>query len=201
MSNTSKSEHIDRDHMEALSVLVLDDARTMRLLLKSVLHSLGVKTIYEAADAVEAIEIIKGAKPDIGIFDYRLDDLDGLELTAIVRRGGDSPNPFLPIILCTAHADLSVLKRAIDAGVDEVLVKPLSAVDIIRKIGAVIYARRSFVQTANYFGPCRRRRNDPDYRGPWRRATDEPEKSASDVDETDAVDWRAFARPGVTKFT
>jgi DNA-binding response OmpR family regulator len=61
---------------------------------------------------------------------------------------------------------------AINAGVDEFLVKPVRAVDVANRVNAIIERRRPFVKSGGYFGPDRRRRDDPRYKGPMRRAGD-----------------------------
>ena len=47
--------------------------------------------------------------------------------------------------------------------------KPVTAVELYRKVASVINAPRPFVRTSNYFGPDRRRRDNETYRGPERR--------------------------------
>jgi DNA-binding response OmpR family regulator len=104
--------------------------------------------------------------------DFRLTGLDGLEFCRLVRTASDSPNPYLPIIMVTAYSERSRVLGAINAGVDEFLVKPVRAVDVASRLNAVIERRRPFVRSADYFGPDRRRRKDPKYRGPLRRSSD-----------------------------
>jgi len=64
------------------------------------------------------------------------------------------------------------LERYRDAGVTEFLGKPITARGVVERITQVVEHARSFVRTENYFGPDRRRRVDPHYSGPFRRATD-----------------------------
>ena len=60
--------------------------------------------------------------------------------------------------------------EARDAGVNEFLAKPLSATLLVQRLNGLVASERSFVETATYYGPCRRRRADPYYKGPERRA-------------------------------
>ena len=57
-------------------------------------------------------------------------------------------------------------------GVNEVLSKPVTAKGVLDRISRVVENPRPFVRTAQYFGPDRRRRNDPEYKGPMRRTND-----------------------------
>ncbi|MEM6627024.1 MAG: response regulator [Pseudomonadota bacterium] len=186
---------LDRNQLERLRVLLLDDSKTMRGLLRGLLNSMGVKDVFEAGHAADALEVIKNERPDVAIVDYRLPDLDGLELTTILRRGADSPNRFIPIILCSAHLSVQVLRQAMNCGVDEFLVKPVSAADVRSKFEAVILKRREFVETPTYFGPCRRRGMVQSYNGPWRRATDAERTDSANDDADEADQWLAFKTP------
>jgi hypothetical protein len=69
--------------------------------------------------------------------------------------------------------------EARDAGVTEFVAKPVTAKAVLERIHAVIYRPRPFVRTKDYFGPDRRRKDDPGYEGPWRRATDRANKAAA----------------------
>ena len=98
--------------------------------------------------------------------------MDGVEFTRQVRRAPDSRNPYLPIIMMTGHSARSRVEEARDAGVTEFIVKPVTAKTLLNRIYAVVYKPRPFLHTDSYFGPDRRRRNDPGYSGPWRREGD-----------------------------
>jgi DNA-binding response OmpR family regulator len=74
--------------------------------------------------------------------------------------------------MVTAYSERSRVIDAVNAGVDEFLVKPIRAVDVANRVNAVIERRRPFIDIPTYFGPDRRRRDDPRYKGPWRRASD-----------------------------
>ena len=63
--------------------------------------------------------------------------------------------------------------EAINAGVNEYLAKPVRPVDLFHRITALIERPRRFIKASTYFGPDRRRRQDPRFSGPWRRSTDE----------------------------
>jgi DNA-binding response OmpR family regulator len=74
--------------------------------------------------------------------------------------------------MVTAYSERRRVIDAVNAGVDEFLVKPIRAVDVANRMNAVIERRRSFIEVPGYFGPDRRRRSDPRFKGPWRRAAD-----------------------------
>lgn len=158
--------------LESVAALILDDNAHMRGLLRVILTSFGVRRIEEAADCNEAAAIVAGGDLDIAFVDFKLGGLDGLEFCRRVRLDPESPDKYLPLIMITAYSERRRVIDAINAGVDEFLVKPVRAVDVANRVNAVIERRRPFVQTNSYFGPDRRRRDDPRYRGPWRRLSD-----------------------------
>jgi response regulator RpfG family c-di-GMP phosphodiesterase len=100
-----------------------------------------------------------------------------------VRNAPDSPNPFIPIIMVSGYSSKECVNAARDAGVTEFLAKPVSSKAILSRLVAVIESPRPFVRTKTYFGPCRRRRIDPFYKGPERRASElvDVEKDTSDA--------------------
>jgi two-component system, chemotaxis family, chemotaxis protein CheY len=155
-----------------ITVLVVDDNQHMRSILKELLRAVGVKKVKEAEDPVEAFELIKTVPIDLVLADYSMPIIDGVEFTRMVRTGSDSPNPFLPIVMITGHSERSRVNAARDAGVNEFLVKPVTAKSLIERIQMVVNNPRSFIKSSAYFGPDRRRRKEKNFTGPWRREDD-----------------------------
>ena len=158
--------------LEGVSALILDDNANMRGLMRVILSSFGTRRVEEAADVQEALGIMAGGDIDLAFVDFKLGGPDGLGFCRRIRNGPDSPDIYLPIIMITAYSERGRVLEAINAGVDEFLVKPVRAVDVANRINAVIERRRSFVNSGTYFGPDRRRRDDPRYHGPLRRFGD-----------------------------
>lgn len=144
----------------------------MRGLLRVILTSFGLRRIEEAADCNEAVALVAGGDLDIAFVDFKLGGLDGIEFCKRIRNDPESPNRYLPLIMITAYSERGRVLEAINAGVDEFLVKPVRAVDVANRVNAVVERRRPFVKVSGYFGPDRRRRDDPRHKGPWRRAGD-----------------------------
>ncbi len=163
-----------------LSFLVVDDNTHMLSIIKTLLKGFGIRRIHEATDAADAFEEIRATHVDVIILDYALDTLDGIEFAQLVRTAKDSPNPYLPIIMLTAHSERHRVEEARDAGITEFLCKPICATDLYKRIIEVVEHPRSFVKMGSYFGPDRRRRSDDNYRG--------AEKRVADIDPFDALD-------------
>lgn len=166
-------------NLEQLSVLVVDDNRHMRFLVRMILKSLGLKQIMEAEEGESAFKVLDKFDADIVICDWAMQPMDGIEFTKKIRTDDDSPNAYVPIIMLTGHTEVSHVVTARDAGVNEFLAKPVSAKKIYQRIKEILDNPRQYVRTPSYFGPDRRRRQDPDYKGVERRKTIAGTKAAS----------------------
>ena len=155
--------------LEKLRVLVADDNQHMRAIVSAVLKSIGINNLREAHDGAEALAVLREWNADVAIVDFRMEPIDGVEFTRLVRNASDSTNQFLPIIMLTGYADRVRVLEARDAGVTELVVKPMTAKALMSRLQAVIFQPRPFVRTDSYFGPDRRRTANPDYPGPERR--------------------------------
>ena len=165
--------------LRSLNVLLVDDNQNMRAIAAAVLHSADIRNVHEAAEGATAFDLLRRHPIDLAIVDFNMFPLDGVEFTRLVRTSPDSPNPFLPIIMMTGHSERSRVYEARDAGVTEFIVKPLTAKAVLDRINAVIMRPRAFIKTDAYVGPCRRRRETPDYDGPFRRASDASRSNAA----------------------
>lgn len=155
-----------------LSVLVVEDTPPMRKLLCSVLETLGVGQIYSSDNGESGYEQCRKMNPDIVIADWQMEPMNGIELTKEIRTNQLSPNRMVPIILVTGYSAITRVAQARDAGVTEFIVKPFSANDLAKRLAYVINKPRDFIDSDRYFGPDRRRRQAPDYKGPFRREDD-----------------------------
>lgn len=141
----------------SISVLVVEDNEHMMRLLKAMLRALGIGTVDTAADAQRALQIMRVHVPDILVVDWMMEGMSGIELTRHIRTSEESPNPYMPIMMVTAHAEKRLVIEARNAGVSEFLAKPISAVTLAQRLSAIIDRPRPFVRAASYFGPDRRR--------------------------------------------
>jgi two-component system, chemotaxis family, chemotaxis protein CheY len=166
---------------DLLKILLVDDNHHMRVLIGEILRAIGVKGVYEATDGAEALQIIRQQAIDIVMTDLAMQPLDGIDFVRLLRNSPDSPNPMCPVIMITGHSTQKRVTEARDAGVTEFLAKPVTARGVIDRITRVVEYPRPFIRNEDYFGPDRRRRQDPAYEGPRRRAADESEQRAGQV--------------------
>lgn len=157
---------------DLLNILLVDDNHHMRVLVTEILRAIGVRQVYEANDGAEALAIMRTHQVDIIITDLAMQPLDGLDFVRRLRNSPDSPNPMAPVIMVTGHSTMRRVTEARDVGVNEFLSKPVTARGVLDRIARVVDSPRPFVRSADYFGPDRRRRADPNYSGPRRRQSD-----------------------------
>lgn len=162
------------ERLHELKVLVLDDSHNFIAIMRSILKGFGIKKIFDARNAVTALEILQVHRVDIAFVDLRMKDLDGFEFVKLIRNAEDSPNATLPIVMVSADGKLATVKQALHNGIDDFLTKPVRPVDIYNRLVSVMNNPRSYISTSSgYFGPDRRRRMDAGYCGPERRKRDE----------------------------
>lgn len=168
-------------------VLVVDDNRQMRTLVRSLLRAAGITKVTEAETAAEAFAVMRGRQIDLVIVDWMMQPVDGLTFTRMMRWDRDSPNPYMPILMLTAHTEVSRVAAARDAGVSGFIKKPISTRLLFDRVANALTDTRMFIRCNDFFGPDRRRGTLVGYAGPFRRASD----NAARVDTIDLDDIRA----------
>ncbi len=142
--------------LESLRVLLVDDNPHMRSIVATILKGVGVQQLREAQDGADGLQVLRSWPADVAIVDFQMLPVDGAAFTRLVRNSGDSQNIYLPIIMMTGFADRTRVFEARDAGVTEMIAKPITARAILDRLEAVIMRPRPFVRTEDYFGPTRR---------------------------------------------
>ena len=155
---------------DRLKILVVDDNAHMRKLVVTILQAFGVIQIYEADSGERAWTALRESNPDVLVLDWMMEGMSGLDLVKMIRTDPQTPNPFVPVIMLSGHTHIDRVRQARDAGINEFIAKPVSVKTLMNRLLSVIENPRPFVRTKRYFGPCRRRRGELEFRGPERRA-------------------------------
>jgi DNA-binding response OmpR family regulator len=141
------------DRIQALCVLVVDDNQYMRKMVRNLLVNCGIKDICEAGDGIAALDTIRTVGPDVVILDWEMPLLNGPELVRIVRSPGVFPMPDVPIIMLSGHGERWRVVEAVRLGVNEYLVKPVSAKALYDRLVTITLQPRPTVQLGDYYGP------------------------------------------------
>jgi CheY-like chemotaxis protein len=103
------------------TILIVEDYVDIRAMMKFLVEGFGYQVV-EAADGQEAVERVKQYHPDLILMDLSLPVMDGLTATQIIRKVDGLGK--IPIIAVTAYGN-SYYRRAIEAGCDDLINKPL----------------------------------------------------------------------------
>jgi len=160
---------MNTDKLCNFRVLIVDDERMIQNLVHSVLTSLGFSDISVANSGRKAQSLIAKNHFDFIITDWRMEDLDGIDIINFVRGSRKPPLCNTPIIMLTGNTEAYYVKAAIDAGVTSYLIKPFTAEQLVKRIRSVIENPRDFIISRNYSGPDRRHVDQPPPEGKDRR--------------------------------
>lgn len=146
-----------------LRVLIVDDNEFMHEIMRELLLSLefSPENLKFATDGEQALQILQQNPLDLIVCDLNMKPMNGKEFTSRVRREENSPNPFIPIVICTGHAEANHILDARDCGANEILRKPVNAQSVYSRIRAIIESPRPYVRTETFVGPDRRRQDLP----------------------------------------
>ncbi len=115
--------------------LVVEDHPDMSYLLTRQLKMLGF-SVTSASNSTKGVEKALKEKPHLILMDIMLPGIDGLEATRRIRSNPEAKE--IPILAATAITDKSQLRECIEAGCNDVIVKPFTAKDLQEKIQAVL---------------------------------------------------------------
>lgn len=152
-----------------LKVLIADDSEFMRKLIRELIDILHISNVRVVGDASAAWDVLHEFAPDLIFTDWNMPPTSGLDFVRRVRSEKSVPNPFVPIIMVTGYRELTRIREARDAGVNELIIKPLTTSVLFDRIQSVVEDTRNFIRTDAFFGPDRRRGKRPPYQGVERR--------------------------------
>jgi len=121
-------------------ILVVDDSRTLRRILIRELNSLGFQNIVEAADGLEAIEVVKSKSIDLMLLDMEMPELDGLGVLEALK--SDEVYKSLPIIVISGADQFDKTIKCIEIGAEDYLPKPFDPILLRARIFSSLEKKR-----------------------------------------------------------
>ncbi len=118
-----------------MNVLVVDDAATMRRIVRSLLRELGIKNVREAEDGEMAFEDLKRQKADLVVSDWAMPKMTGIELLRAIRQ--DDALKEIPVLMVTAESKKENIMEAVQAGVNNYIVKPFNSKTLEDKLNKI----------------------------------------------------------------
>ncbi len=130
--------------MAGETLLVVDDNATNQKLLRVMLNAEGY-VVYTATTAEEAIALLRTLRPAVILLDLQLPGMDGFAFARRMKR--DPAYAAIPIVAITSYAMQGDREKALDAGCDEYVKKPIDTRALPRLVRAMV--QRSSTSTAN----------------------------------------------------
>lgn len=115
------------------NVLIVDDERSIRISLRTVLSNFGFE-IVEAARGEEALDLVRTAKFDAVLLDINMPGIGGIDVCRTMRKA----SPQLPIIMLTVQGSEERKIEALDAGADDYVTKPFQLRELTARLRAAI---------------------------------------------------------------
>ena len=112
--------------LSKIKVLVIDDQSFVRHIVVTMLKHLGVHDVREAAEGGDGLKCAGEYHPDLILCDIEMKPIDGLVFLDALRKSKTGRRD-IPVVFLTCHSESSVVKKAKELGVDDFLVKPVSA--------------------------------------------------------------------------
>lgn len=104
------------------TILYVEDNNDNRMLVRRVLNAEGYNML-EAANAVQALELLQGVKPSVILMDINMPDMDGYSLTSKIKETPGCEE--IPIIALTANVMRGDREKSLEAGCDGYIQKPI----------------------------------------------------------------------------
>lgn len=144
-------EHLRAEPADAYRVLVVEDDRSQALFAESILRNAGFETRSET-DPLRVLAVLDEFEPDLILMDLYMPNVDGMELTAIIRERERFIG--VPIVFLSGELDEEKHFAALDAGGDDFLAKPIRPKHLIAAVTNRI--RRARVSRRAQRDPARR---------------------------------------------
>lgn len=115
-------------------ILIVDDAKFMRVTLANILSSEGHDIVGEAQNGQEAVELYEELQPDLVTMDITMPVMDGLEAIRRIIALDDQAK----VIVCSAMGQQKVVVEAIELGAKDFIIKPFERTNVIDSVNNVL---------------------------------------------------------------
>jgi len=120
--------------MSDKTILLVDDAAFMRMMIKDILTKNGYNVVGEAENGLKAVEKFKELTPGLVIMDITMPEMDGISAVKAIK----AINPGARIIMCSAMGQQAMVIESIQAGARDFIVKPFQADRVLEAVKKVI---------------------------------------------------------------
>jgi EAL domain-containing protein (putative c-di-GMP-specific phosphodiesterase class I)/CheY-like chemotaxis protein len=136
-------------------VLVVDDVEANITLLQRILQSVGVTNVVGVTDPRDAIDCCRSFSPDLLLLDLHMPGIDGVELLLRLQAEATDDH-FLPKIVLTADVTEDAKRRALAAGANDFLTKPLDRIEVLLRVRNLLTTRALYARVQQHNETLRR---------------------------------------------
>ena len=119
-----------------VSIIIVDDMQFSRVVVQAALKKAGYNNIRVASSAAQALSMMEEKHADVVLADWVMPEMDGLELTDIIRQRDEEQGVYTGIILFTAQEGIEPLVEAFNRGVDDYISKPPNPHELAARVNA-----------------------------------------------------------------
>ncbi len=112
------------------TILIVDDAAFMRMMIKDILTKNGYEVVGEAQTGKEAVELYGKLKPDLVTMDITMPEMNGIDAVKAIKKN----DPTARIIMCSAMGQQAMVIDAIQAGARDFIVKPFQPSRVLEAV-------------------------------------------------------------------
>lgn len=112
------------------TILIVDDAAFMRMMIKDILAKNGYDVIGEAQTGKEAVELYQKLKPDLVMMDITMPEMNGIDAVKAIKKLSSTAR----VIMCSAMGQQAMVIDAIQAGAKDFIVKPFQPNRVIEAV-------------------------------------------------------------------
>lgn len=146
----------ETDYADA-PVLLFDPVHANQRTTRYALFEIGFRQISAVSTLKDFKAGLGEGSPVLVVAESSATDADVFKIVRAVRRGELGSNPFVVILLTTWSRDTTHIKRAIECGADDLIVRPFSTMFAEERVRTLIKGRKDFIVTSDYIGPDRRK--------------------------------------------
>jgi two-component system chemotaxis response regulator CheY len=107
-----------------MRILIVDDSKTMQLLIEKTLKEIGYNDLLICDSAKSALGILQNEKPDLILLDWHMPEMNGLEFLKKLK--SDNELKSIPVILLTVEDETENVSKAIESGAEGYILKPIN---------------------------------------------------------------------------
>jgi two-component system, chemotaxis family, chemotaxis protein CheY len=122
------------NHIEDVRILVVEDCKVTRVLMRDLLYNFGFENVTWASDGEEALKILGHQRISLILSDWNMLPMNGYDFLCAVRKKDKK----IPFIMVTAENRQEFFDKALEAGVSNYIVKPFNAGIVKKKIMATL---------------------------------------------------------------